>query len=204
MNNKDLVSKYENSEALITGIDKLTEMMAFKNRELYLNDVTREVADAFNTYIRIWNKLDVESRLPVDEREPIKIYINSNGGYVQDMWSLVDIMINSKTPIYTYSTGYAHSCGFLIFIAGTKRFITKHTKMCCHQFSGGATGMYQDIKEKVEDLDRMWRDFEDYICTQTKITKARLQEIREKKLDWYIYSEESIGLGVATDFVDKF
>ena len=84
-----------------------------------------------------------------------KIYINSNGGYVCDMWSLVDIMLNSKTPIYTYSTGYANSCGFLIFIAGTKRFITKHTKMCCHQFSGGAIGMYQDIKEKVEDLDRM-------------------------------------------------
>lgn len=138
------------------------------------------------------------------KREPIKIYINSNGGYVQDMWSLVDIMLNSKTPIYTYSTGYAHSSGFLIFIAGTKRFITKHTKMCCHQFSGGTKGTYQDIKEQVEDLDRLWRDFEEYICTQTKITKARLQEVREKKLDWYIYSEESIGLGVATDFVDKF
>jgi ATP-dependent Clp protease protease subunit len=138
------------------------------------------------------------------KREPIKIYINSVGGYVQDMWALVDIMLNSKTPIYTYSTGYAHSCGFMIFVAGTKRFITKHTKMCCHQFSGGATGMYQDIKEKVEDLDRMWRDFEEYICAQTKITKARLQEIREKKLDWYIYSEESIGLGVATDIVDAF
>lgn len=137
-------------------------------------------------------------------RKPIKIYINSNGGYTQDMWALVDIILNSKTPIYTYSTGYAHSCGFLIFIAGSKRFITKHTKMCCHQFSGGVIGTYQDIKEIVDDLDRLWRDFEEYICSQTKITKERLQEIREKKLDWYIYSEESIGLGVATDFVDKF
>ena len=63
---------------------------------------------------------------------------------------------------------------------------------------------FADETVRVEDLDRMWRDFEDYICTQTKITKARLQEVREKKLDWYIYSEESIGLGVATDFVDKF
>lgn len=75
-------------------------------------------------------------------REPIKIYINSNGGNVDDMWSLVDIMLNSKTPIHTYSTGYAHSCGFLIFIAGTKRFITKHTKMCFHRFSGGVIGTY--------------------------------------------------------------
>lgn len=138
------------------------------------------------------------------ERQPIKIFINSYGGYVNDMWALVDIMLNSKTPIHTYSTSHADSCGFLIFIAGTKRFITKHTKMCCHQFSSGARGTYQDIKEQVEDLDRLWRDFEEYICTQTKITRARLQEVREKKLDWYIYSEESIGLGVATDFVDKF
>lgn len=138
------------------------------------------------------------------KREPIKIYINSRGGYVKDMWALIDIMINNKTPIHTYCTSYADSSAFMIFIAGTKRFITKHTKMCCHQFSGGAIGTYQDVKETVEDLDRIWRDFEDYICTQTKITKTRLQEVREKKLDWYIYSEESIGLGVATDFVDKF
>ena len=59
-------------------------------------------------------------------------------------------------------------------------------------------------KEKVEDLDRLWKDFEDYVCTQTKITRSRFQEMREKKIDWYIYSNESIGLGVATDFVDKF
>ena len=138
------------------------------------------------------------------ERNPIKIYVNSYGGLVNDMWALVDIMLNSKTPIYTYSTSHADSCGFLIFIAGSKRFITKHTKMCCHQFSSGVRGTYQDIKEQVEDLDRLWRDFEEYICTQTKITKARLQEVREKKLDWYIYSEESIGLGVATDIISEF
>lgn len=138
------------------------------------------------------------------KREPIKVYINSYGGYVNDMWALVDIMINSKTPIYTYSTSHADSCGFLIFIAGTKRFITKHTKMCCHQFSSGVRGTYQDVKEQVEDLDRLWRDFEEYICMQTKITRSRLQEVREKKLDWYIYSEESIGLGVATDVITEF
>ena len=59
------------------------------------------------------------------KREPIKLYINSNGGAIDDMWSLIDIMLNSKTPIYTYCTGYAMSAGFLIFLAGSKRFMTK-------------------------------------------------------------------------------
>ena len=38
------------------------------------------------------------------KRTPIKIYINSNGGAIDDMWSLIDIMLNSKSPIYTYCT----------------------------------------------------------------------------------------------------
>lgn len=138
------------------------------------------------------------------ERKPIKIFINSDGGYVEDGWALIDIMLNSKTPIYTYCTGYAHSAAFLIFIAGSKRFITKHAHMCCHQFKCYAVGTYQDLKEQMKDNDRMWTEFEEYVCAQTKITKERIQEVREKKLDWYIYSEESIDLGVATDFVTEF
>lgn len=37
-----------------------------------------------------------------------------------------------------------------------------------------------------------------------QITKARLAEIKEKKIDWFIYSEDSIDLGVATDIVTGF
>lgn len=50
------------------------------------------------------------------KREPIKIYINSYGGEVYDMWGLIDIIVNSKTPIYTYCTGYAMSAAFNIFL----------------------------------------------------------------------------------------
>ena len=39
MDNKDLVSKYENTDGIVNSVEKLTEMMAFKNRELYLDDV---------------------------------------------------------------------------------------------------------------------------------------------------------------------
>ena len=137
-------------------------------------------------------------------REPIKIYINSIGGNVLDMWALVDIMMNSKTPIYTYSTGYAFSSAFMIFIAGSKRFITKHTKMCYHQFSSEISGPYQCIKEEVDDKDKMWEQFEGHVHSQTKITKEKLKEVREKKLNWYIYSDEAIKLGIATEFVDNF
>ena len=70
------------------------------------------------------------------KRETIHVYINSYGGYLDDMWALVELMLKSKTPIYTYCTGYAMSAGFKIFIAGHKRFISKYAKLMYHQLSG--------------------------------------------------------------------
>lgn len=179
----------------------------YDERTIYIHDNIDEDGMSkvvYNLLCILSSDKEKEDKEKDFERKPIKIYVNSRGGYVDDMWALVDIMLNSKTPIYTYSTSYAHSCGFLIFIAGQKRFITSHTKMCCHQFSGGTIGTYQDMKESMKEFDRLWRDFEEYVCNRTKITKLRLEEIREKKLDWYIHSEEAIGLGVATDMITEF
>lgn len=52
-------------------------------------------------------------------REPIKLYINSYGDSIDDMWGLIDIILASKTPIYTYCLGYAQSAAFNIFFSRT-------------------------------------------------------------------------------------
>lgn len=65
-------------------------------------------------------------------------------------------------------------------------------------------GTYQDMKGIMANFDRLWMDLVEYICSQTKISKERLDEIKEKKIDWYIYSEDAIDLGVATNMVTGF
>lgn len=73
------------------------------NRTFYLSD------DVDNESIGklIWDILyQIREDDKTDEkekdykREPIKLYINSYGGSVYDMWGLIDIILNSKTPIY--------------------------------------------------------------------------------------------------------
>lgn len=54
------------------------------------------------------------------KREPIQLYVNSYGGSVHNMWALIDIIQQSKTPIYTYCTGYAMSAAFNIFLQDIK------------------------------------------------------------------------------------
>lgn len=62
-----------------------------------------------------------------NKRDPIKLYINSCGGTIYDMWALIDAIQNSKTPIHTYCMGYAMSAAFDIFLAGHKRYCYKHS-----------------------------------------------------------------------------
>lgn len=107
------------------------------------------------------------------KREPIKIYINSYGGIVYDMWGLIDIIVNSKTPIYTYCTGYAMSAAFKIFLAGHKRYCYKHSTFMLHQPVCWISGKYTDIKENMAEYDRMNEYIIRYILDRTYFKKRR-------------------------------
>lgn len=133
------------------------------------------------------------------KREPIKLYINSYGGSVGDMWGLVDVILNSKTSIHTYCTGYAMSAGFKIFLAGHKRFCYKHSVFLYHQLSTRMSGKYLDVKQEMEETDRTQKDIEEYVLSRTKITKEKLDEIRNQKKDFYIHSEDAFTYGIVDE-----
>ena len=133
------------------------------------------------------------------KREPIKIYINSYGGEVYDMWGLIDIIVNSKTPIYTYCTGYAMSAAFNIFLAGHKRYCYKHSTFMFHQTAGRISGKYTDIKEDIAEHDRMNEYIIQYILDRTCFKKEKLDNIWEKKQDFFIYSEGAEKYGIVNE-----
>lgn len=93
------------------------EMEDIENRRLYLNTVIDEsVIDGAVYHILRYNRLDKD--IPINERKPIIIYINSPGGNVTDGYGLIDAILTSTTPVYTVNLGIAYSMGFLIYIAG--------------------------------------------------------------------------------------
>lgn len=134
-------------------------------------------------------------------REPIKIYINSYGGNVYDMWALIDIMLNSKTPIHTYCTGYAMSAAFQIFLAGHRRFATKHSTFMYHQISCWRQGKYQDLVEDRQQMDFLQKKIEEYVIDRTKLTQSDINDIREKKKDFFVHPEEALKYGIISEII---
>ena len=109
--------------------------------------------------------------------KPIKLYVDSYGGYVYQCFGLLGIMKASKAPIHTIVTGCAMSCGFLISIAGHKRFGYPKSTYLYHQVSGGVIGKAKDMEEDVIETMRLQKMLEDHTLEFKKITAKRLEKV---------------------------
>ena len=134
--------------------------------------------------------------------KPIKVYIDSYGGAVYQCFGLLSVIERSQTPVHTIVTGCAMSCGFLILLAGHKRFAHKMSTPLYHQVSTGFFGKVQDMEEKLEEAKRLQTQIEDYTKSRTKIGKKKLREILENKKDWYMSADEALELGVVDEIID--
>lgn len=137
------------------------------------------------------------------KRDPIRLYVNSFGGSVYDMWLLVDTILNSKTPVYTYCNGYAMSAAFQIFLAGHKRYVSSHATLMYHQIYCWRSGKYQDLVEDRQHMDHLNDQIEKYVIERTKLTQEDLDAIREKKRDTYFTAAEAIELGITDQLINE-
>ena len=81
--------------------------------------------------------------MPTDKApEIIHLYINSPGGYVDSCMHLIDVIKQSRIPVYTYGMGSIASCGVMLMMSGVKghRYLTQNTAVMSHEFSGGTQG----------------------------------------------------------------
>lgn len=152
---------------------------------------------SFNLLSLIEKDNSEDSKQKDYKRVPIKLYINSNGGELLDAWGLIDIILKSETPIYTYCSGYAMSAGFLIFLAGHKRYMYKHSTLMYHQIWFIRSGTYQNFIENETEREYYQNNMEEYVKQRTTISQDILDEIRVKKKDWYIHYEDALKYGIA-------
>lgn len=129
-------------------------------------------------------------------REPIRIYINSSGGYIRDGFSIISIIENSLTPVYTICLGKAYSMGLVILMSGHRRFAMIHSSAMMHDLSSGAFGTGEDIKEQVEEIKKLQDYLFNYISKRTKITKEMITRAKKNKQDIYFNLTEMVKYGI--------
>jgi ATP-dependent Clp protease protease subunit len=179
-----------------------------KERNLYLQkqvdqasmgDLTQKIIEINEDDARLKKLYDVYG---IEYKpKPIKIYIDSYGGQVYQCFGLLGVMEKSKTPVHTIVTGCAMSCGFMILISGHKRFAYKLSTPLYHQVSTTKSGTLKEIEEDIMETKRLQETIEEITLERTKITKKKLKEIYDGKVDWFMSAKEAVELGVVDEIL---
>ena len=168
-----------------------TAVMSMGNIDV-VDSTTLIVTDMVHHIIQ-YNR-DDEGIAPKD-RQPIKLYINSPGGETFEGFSLIDAIMISDTPVYTYNVGLCASMGFLIYISGKKRFTLPHGVFLHHDGHNGGwdtTSKFHDTA----DFDKYYNTevVRNHVLSQTQITPKDYDE--HLRVEWYMLPEEALRLGV--------
>ena len=137
----------------------------------------------------------------VVEMPHIQVLLSTYGGDVYDGLSLYDAIKNSNTEVDVTCFGKIMSMGIIILLASKNRKAYRNTTFMIHEISSGAIGKLADLEESVDEAKRLNKVLFDIIEKETKITKTQLEEVYNKKQDWFLTAEEALKLGLITEII---
>ena len=185
----------------IKTFDDIINLDGALSREVYVGDIVSGMGQTIDGYIRFWNKQDDEKHLPANKREPIKIFIDSNGGCLCDTFTMIDSIEMSKTPVWTICTGSAYSGGFFTFIAGHKRFVYPHASFMMHEGSTSTGGDAHKFVNYTTFYKKELDQLKTHVLKHTKMSSEMYESI--KRDDFWLTAEEAIEQGVADEIVKE-
>ncbi|MBM7342832.1 ATP-dependent Clp protease proteolytic subunit [Pantoea coffeiphila] len=136
--------------------------------------------------------------------EPIKLFINSQGGHVEAGDTIHDMIKFVKPKVVVIGTGWVASAGITIFLAADKdnRYSLPNTRFMIHQPLGGVRGKVSDIEIEAKELLRARERINKLI---SKATGQPLEKV-EKDTDsnYWMSPEQAIDYGIATHVISQW
>ena len=177
-------------KSLIEGglIDELFYLKDLKQRKLFLNSEIDQftVADIVK-HIMQFNKED--KNVAPENRQPILLYVTSNGGEVGAGFELIDVIVNSKTPVYTINLGYQYSMGFLIGLAGHKRYASANAKFLMHDGSNFVWDSGMKAQDRMDFNRKIESRIKKYVLSRSTVTDEDYDS--KLRVEWYLFADEA-------------
>lgn len=181
--------------------EEYTYWKARENRTFYID---YEIDEYYNLVElgKVIIQMNMEEKdIPKEELKPIYLWIYSYGGDLDQCNGLLDIIAASRIPIVTISMGVCMSAGFMLFLAGHRRYAFKHSNMMVHEGSAAFSGTAEQIEEAQKNYKKQINAMKEYILSRTEMDEKTFNKNKSK--DWYLTVDELEKFKVAT-IIDSF
>ena len=145
------------------------------------------------------NDIDAELGLASDDREPIRLFINSPGGVVSSMLGLISVIESSETPIHTHAIGEAMSAALLIFVVSHVRVVYKNSLFMYHSIGSGTQGDITYIENYHEFTKQLQNKYDEILTKYTTFELLELKDICERRKDYYFDYKQALAKGLADE-----
>jgi len=125
----------------------------------------------------------------------IPVIIDSYGGQVYSLMSMVASINSAELPVATIVEGKAMSCGAVLLSCGEQglRFADPNATIMIHDVSSGGRGKIEELKADVAEADRL----DEKIFTMMARNCGKKDDYFKKKVfnkkhaDWFMSAEEA-------------
>ena len=132
---------------------------------------------------------------------PIEFFLSTYGGACYDGLALHDVIESSTTPVEIICTGKIMSMGVIVALGAKVRKAYRNTTFMIHQVSGLSFGTLREMEDTVAEASRINEILFNIIKSKTKVTEEQLNEVLQKKKDWFITADEALNIGLLTDLL---
>lgn len=180
---------------LLYGTNDLYNELLKENLEkriLTFNDqVDENVVENYILHILKWNAEDRD--LPIEKRQPITIYLSCPGGNTFDGFNMVDVIMNSKTPVRGVVFSLAASMGYHILLSCHERIAFKNSVLLQHDGQIGIQNSTSKARDTMRFFDSMETRTKEYVLSRTTMTEEFYDKVYDQ--EYYMYADEAKKLG---------
>ena len=132
-----------------------------------------------------------------DEREPVVVYVDSYGGYVDVLASMLSTMDGVPNPFITIASGKAMSCGAILLAHGNIRCVGVHARVMIHRLSGAAMGNIKDVQQEAAELTRVSDHFDGVLAKDCGKSLKQLRAVWKDHREIYFTPKQAVKFGLA-------
>jgi len=133
----------------------------------------------------------------------IPIVIDSYGGQVYSLMSMISAIRSSRVPVATIIEGKAMSCGAILFSFGAEgmRYMDPDSTLMIHDVSTGAFGKIEEVKSDSREAERLNKKVYEMMARNCgKPNDYFLKLVHEKgHADWYLDAQEAKNHNLANE-----
>jgi|SRR5690554_6887025 len=135
--------------------------------------------------------------------DPIKVFINTQGGHVESGDTIYDAFRFVKPEIIVIGSGWVASAGITIYLGAKKenRYSLPNTRYLIHQPSGGVRGQATDIEIEATELVKMRKRINHLISKETGQPLEKVEQDTER--NFWMNAEEAKAYGIVNRIISS-